>query len=302
MILDLFAGPGGWEEGLRLIGRDYNVLGVELDEDACATAEAAGHRRLCGDVRKFAPRKLVTEEVEGLIASPPCQPFSENGRRGGLADPRGDLVHEAMRYVEELRPTWVAFEQVKTVLPIWREHVSTLRSWGYSAWCEVVDAANYGVPQNRLRAILVARRDGRQADIPSETHSRLRWVSQGAALGWPRDWFVNTGLDWKKGKPRESAQKIPATRPAGTITTRSVGQWRVYTSPTDYRGLSEWEAGTLQTFPADYPWQGDTQLARATQIGNAIPPLLAQAIVRELMTAAVPRWEVDEHGKRAMPA
>lgn len=280
MILDLFAGPGGWDEGLRMVGR-RDVLGIELDEDACATAEAAGHDRWRMDVRRFEPAQFPSV-VEGIIASPPCQPFSENGRRGGLADPRGELVHEAMRIVDAMRPQWVTFEQVKTVLPIWREHVQTLRSWGYSAWCAVIDAANYGVPQNRLRAVLVARRDGVQADLPAETHSRLHWVSQGAALGWPTDWHVNTGLDWKKGQPRESAQKIPSVRPAATITTRSVGQWRVYRSATDYRGLAENEAGILQSFPADYPWQGPTQLARATQIGNAVPPLMAAHILAAL--------------------
>lgn len=286
MILDLFAGPGGWDEGLRMLGR-HDVLGVELEAVACATAEAAGHIRAQGDVQRLTPRKLVTEEVEGIIASPPCQSFSENGKRGGLDDPRGYLVHEGLRYVDALRPRWVAFEQVKTVLPIWRDQVRALRSLGYSAWCEVIDAANYGVPQNRLRAVLVARRDGIPAAMPPETHSRLRWVSQGRALGWPTGWYVNTGLDWKKGQPRESAQKIPSSRPAATITTRSVGQWRVYTDPTEYRGLTEREAGTLQTFPADYPWRGPTQLARATQIGNAIPPLLAARILSELTGAHI---------------
>lgn len=287
MILDLFAGPGGWDEGLRMIGR-HDVLGIELEAAACATAEAAGHRRVQGDVRRFTPRALVSEEVEGIIASPPCQSFSENGKRGGLSDPRGQLVHEAIRYVDTLRPRWVAFEQVKTVLPIWRDQVRTLRGFGYSAWCGVVDAADYGVPQNRLRAVLVARRDGISAELPPETHSRHRWVSQSFALGWPSEWFVNTGLDWKKGQPRESAQKIPSTRPAATITTRSVGQWRVYTTPTEYRGLTELEAGTLQTFPADYPWRGATQLARATQIGNAIPPLLAAHILAALDVGELP--------------
>lgn len=279
MIHDLFAGPGGWDEGLRLLGR-RDVVGYELDADACETASLAGHVRRLVDVRDVATSSL--RDVEGIIASPPCQPFSENGRRAGQDDPKGQLVQEAMRFVDDLRPRWVAFEQVKTVLPIWREHALTLRGWGYSAWTEVIDAADYGVPQNRRRAVLVARRDGVRADLPPETHGRLRWLSMHQALDWPSEWFVNTGLDWKKGQPRESAQKIPTSRPAPTITTRSVGQWRIYTSPDEYRGLSEVEAGTLQGFRADYPWCGATQLARATQIGNAVPPLMAARILAAL--------------------
>jgi DNA (cytosine-5)-methyltransferase 1 len=279
MILDLFAGPGGWDEGLRAIGRT-DVLGIEWDANACDTAEAAGHKRYQRDVRTVDP--LDFADVEGIVASPPCQPFSENGKRLGIEDSRGDLIYEPLRFVQALRPRWVAFEQVKMALPFWQDQLPRLRAMGYSAWAGVIDAANYGVPQNRLRAVLVARLDGPTADLPPETHGRLRWVSQREVLGWPRDWFVNTGLDWKKGQPREAAQKIPGSRPAATITTRSVGQWRVYTNATDYRGLTEQEAATLQTFPADYPWQGATQLARATQIGNAIPPVLAAHILAAL--------------------
>lgn len=284
MILDLFAGPGGWDEGLRLLGRS-DVVGIEWDEAACETAAAAGHERICADVATAKAAQF--SDVEGLVASPPCQPFSENGRRGGLLDPRGRLVNEPMRFVERLRPRWVAFEQVKTVLPIWREHVNTLRGMGYSAWAGVLDAADYGVPQHRLRAVLVARRDGPFAELPPETHSRLRWVSQGSALDWqnPAEWVVNTGLDWKKGQPREAAQKIPGNQPSTTVTTRSVGQWRVYPPGREYRGLTEREAAILQTFPADYPWHGATQLARATQIGNAVPPLLAAHILAALTGA-----------------
>src|SRR5690606_16773515 len=83
MILDLFAGPGGWDEGLRMIGRT-DVTGVEWDEEACATAEAAGHARIHMDVRDYSlSLKSGGPNVEGIVASPPCQPFSENGKRGG---------------------------------------------------------------------------------------------------------------------------------------------------------------------------------------------------------------------------
>lgn len=77
MILDDFAGPGGWDEGLRLIG-DFDVTGVEWDESACLTAEAAGHKRTRADV--------TTHEWDGppvdlYISSPSCTLFSQAGCR-----------------------------------------------------------------------------------------------------------------------------------------------------------------------------------------------------------------------------
>jgi DNA (cytosine-5)-methyltransferase 1 len=77
VILDLFAGPGGWDEGLRLLGVTEPVVGVEWDKDACATAVAAGHERILADVREVPTNRFPS--VEGLIASPPCQTFSLAG-------------------------------------------------------------------------------------------------------------------------------------------------------------------------------------------------------------------------------
>lgn len=99
VIVDLFAGPGGWDEGLRMIGRT-DVVGVEWDESACRTAEAAGHKRVRADVSALEPLDFVRGAalcdllgisvadaiVKGLIASPPCQAWSFAGKRGGEAD------------------------------------------------------------------------------------------------------------------------------------------------------------------------------------------------------------------------
>lgn len=79
MIVDLFAGPGGWDEGLRMLGRD-DVVGIEWDTDACATATAAGHARILADCWSFPPRPC-----EGLAASPPCTTFSMAGGGAGRA-------------------------------------------------------------------------------------------------------------------------------------------------------------------------------------------------------------------------
>lgn len=220
MILDLFAGPGGWDEGLRMLGRT-DVLGVEIDPAACATAIAAGHERLRRDVYGLDPARYAG--AEGLIASPPCQGFSAAGLRKGIGDvaivrrliermgqgfdERVDamfevedmkslLVVEPMRFALAIRPRWVALEQVPAVLPLWETTAAALRELGYSTWTGAVQSERYGVPQTRVRALLLASLD-RPVGEPRATHSAyysrtperldpgvLPWVSMAEALGW----------------------------------------------------------------------------------------------------------------------
>ena len=87
MILDLFAGPGGWDQGLRMLGRT-DVVGIEWEKSACVTARAAGHRRAQADIATLTPRRLGVGHVEGVIGSPPppCQAWSMSGKRRGELD------------------------------------------------------------------------------------------------------------------------------------------------------------------------------------------------------------------------
>lgn len=192
LIVDLFAGSGGWSEGLRTLG--LADVGIELDRWACATRAVAGHATIRADVAAY-PFEVFVGEVEGLIASPPCQDFSAAGRRAGVAGRTGHLVVEVMRWACALRPVWIACEQVPPVLPIWQEYAWRLRQLGYSTWAGLLNAADYGVPQTRVRAFLLAHR-GRAAAPPERTHCRggseaglwgpglLPWVSMAEALGW----------------------------------------------------------------------------------------------------------------------
>ena len=100
MILDLFAGPGGWSEGLRSLGlRD---IGLEWDRDACLTRRAAGHRTIRADVAAY-PTEPFVGKVSGLIASPPCQAFSMAGKGDG----RAEIAH-LHAAVEACRDGWSA--------------------------------------------------------------------------------------------------------------------------------------------------------------------------------------------------
>lgn len=165
---------------------------MEWDGPSCKTRSAVGLLTVRTDVATYPPERFIG--ATGVIGSPPCQTFSSAGKGAGMADPRGRLVHEPMRYARIIRPRWVALEQVKEVLPYWRWIGQELRELGYSVWTGILNAADYGVPQVRKRAILLASLD-RQVQPPAPTHSKHgagdlfggqlpKWVTMAEALGW----------------------------------------------------------------------------------------------------------------------
>lgn len=188
MVVDLFAGCGGWDVGARALGMD--PVGFEWDADACATRAVVGMPTVRCDLATY-PYGHMRGRVGGLIASPPCQAFSTAGKGLGRDDPRGALVDVPLAWALALEPEWIAWEQVPPVLPIWEEHAYRLEQAGYRCWTGILCAADYGVPQTRRRAILLARKDRRPVP-PVPTHDEhgglftQRWVSMADALGWGR--------------------------------------------------------------------------------------------------------------------
>jgi DNA (cytosine-5)-methyltransferase 1 len=375
-IPDLFAGPGGWDIAAQRLGLD--TVGVENDQSASDTRRAYGLRTTQTSVLSVAPH--LYREAPGLIASPPCQTFSRagggSGRRqfdilrrailrmaGGewpaeevaeTHDERTALVLQPLRWALIMRPTWVAFEQVPTVLPVWEEMAAVLRSHGYHTATGNVSAEQYGVPQTRKRAVLLAHLE-RPVALPTPTHSKFNprnpskleeglkpWVSMAEALeplwrlGRPVEGsrFCPTNLRphaalrplehpaptlahgherpiWvspealaayrerlaAKVKERMNDQsgtpydpEWPDKRPAPTIAGRDLvtnpgANANRFNGSTKSRNdgirVTAPEAAVLQSFPADYPWAGGSSKV-FEQIGNAIPPLLAEALLREV--------------------
>jgi DNA (cytosine-5)-methyltransferase 1 len=239
----------------------------------------------------------------------------------GWADVRSHHAAQPIRWVRKLRPRWVALEQVPTVLSLWDHAAERMRQWGYSTWTGVLNAADFGVPQTRERAILIARLDC-PALPPGPTHARtpqadlfgaelLPWVSMADALGWgmtdrPTGTVTGGGASTggaepfgngtRKGMRREiHAGRWVLTRPATTIQgdprvgrpghkDREGGESQF---ERDSLKITQAEAAVLQSFRPDYPWQGN-KTKQFEQIGNAVPPLLAAHIIGSLTGAEVP--------------
>jgi DNA (cytosine-5)-methyltransferase 1 len=262
--VEAFAGPGGWSEGRQLAEAALPAIGFELDPAACRTAAAAGHARVRADVAQV-PLNLMAGRVDGLIMSPPCQAWSNAGEQLGKldqpkvferiayfargetppdrewADDRSALTAEPMRWTVALRPRWIALEQVPPVLPLWRYTAELLRGLGYRVWCGILSAEQYGVPQTRKRAILIARRDGLPATPPTPTHQPYRAgrefdtaddlfgdplpppVSMAEALGWSPHWSVEYQRGAGMVERHGDRPHRPATAPGPTIRAGSKG-------------------------------------------------------------------------------
>ncbi|MFD7017478.1 DNA cytosine methyltransferase [Streptomyces sp. NPDC059928] len=271
IALDLFAGPGGWSHALTVLGvRD---IGLEWDEWACKTRAARGQLTIRTDVAMY-PVEPFLGKTTGLIASPPCQAWSMAGKRLGLLDQplvhqavadlatgrdtreqllaacrdeRSLLAAEPMRYLHALnqqgQPEWVAMEEVPDVLPLWRQYAAILRSWGFSVWTGILNAADYGVPQTRRRAILIASRT-RTAEPPPPTHAkaaepeslfgpgRAQWVSMAEALGWgATDRPVPTVC--AGGGPGGGPEPFPSGSRKTLTDARDRGTWKPQTTPAE---------------------------------------------------------------------
>lgn len=344
MIVEGFHGPGGWAEGRRILGLTMRAIGLEWDAAACATAAAAGHTVVRCDVATM-PTAPFRGRVKIKVDSPPCQAWSRAGKGLGLKDqplvhqavedlahgrdtraqlltackdPRSLLAAEPMRWHHDLRPETICMEEVPDVLPLWQQYARTLRTWGYSVWCGILNAADYGVPQTRRRAILVASRVG-EVTAPAPTHAEHpgddlfggcleQWVSMADALGLPDGVTVNT-----RGERRTAGgNEFSADRPAQTLV-KSTRSWKLRSGQgwmgpagrerferelnepsftisgsaisckwvgdgVEERNLSLAEAATLQTFPAGHPFHG-VRTTQFGQVGNAVPPLLAAHVL-----------------------
>ena len=167
-ILDVFCGGGGFSAGLEYNKNFTTVIGLDFDKYAIDTfaKNFPNTTTILGDILDPTVKKQVIEEsrkkgVNMIIGGPPCQGFSLKGKNLGLNDPRNYLFKEYLDIVKELRPEVFIIENVKNILNssnhFFRDEIlKEIQSLGYIVNYGVLNAKNYGVPQNRERAFFIA--------------------------------------------------------------------------------------------------------------------------------------------------
>lgn len=196
--IDLFSGGGGLSEGMRQAGFSINAA-VEIDPIAADTFRLnhKGAVVIERDVRFVSSSELLKAadipwgQLDLLAGCPPCQGFSSLTTKYKRDDKRNTLIQEVSRLVKELMPRSIMIENVPGLMGRGRDYLSEfikgLEKIGYLVNYDVLQVADYGVPQERRRFVLLAGL-GFEIEMPSPTHSRNgenglpKWKTVGEAI------------------------------------------------------------------------------------------------------------------------
>ena len=163
IIGDLFAGVGGMSEGFRMAGFDV-AFAIEYDKDI-----AASYKKNHTDTDVIADDICNVDvvllhqkhpHIDVIIGGPPCQGFSQKGKRLSLDDPRNFLFKQFVKFVAEFKPKYFVLENVPNIITTSNGYfkdqiIKSFEELGYVVTCGVLCAKDYGVPQDRRRAIFL---------------------------------------------------------------------------------------------------------------------------------------------------
>lgn len=308
--IDLFAGAGGLSQGFKQAGFN-KVMSVEIDNDASNTI-----RKNFPESHHFEGKieDLSDNEIEKIVAGrtihvvcggPPCQGFSVAGLRNPH-DPRNQLFKEFVRVVNVVKPWFVVLENVPGILTmqngdVYREIIRQFGLAGYKMSVRILEAATFGAPQLRTRAVFIGNRFDLKNPYPKEQYNKETYKSIESAIDdlkdHPRDASINHEWTAHSKKFEERISKVP---PGGSLyeTFRDAykRQYKGVPSMTakenhggthihyeKNRVLSARELARLQTFPDDFIFEGTMKRAY-WQIGNAVPCIMAKNIALAIKT------------------
>ena len=301
-IISLFSGAGGLDLGLIQAGNTV-IWANDIDKDAVATyKENIGDHIVCDDIKNIDISTLPDADV--VVGGFPCQGFSQANRLRTLEDDRNQLYRFFYNTIKIKQPKFFIAENVKGILSLGKgeaikQIVSDFEAAGYITSVNLVNMANYGVPQTRQRVIIIGQRVDLGEELrfafPQPTHSKngelQKWVSIKEAI----DHFPDPDKENNVLNHIYSAYKVEyrnftghretdPDKPSPTVLARGNGKGGVCAIP-HYNGkrrLTIRESASVQTFPEDFHFVG-TMNSCYRQIGNAVPVMFARKLGTELM-------------------
>jgi DNA (cytosine-5)-methyltransferase 1 len=344
-VVSLYTGVGGLDFGFEAAGF-ATTIGVEMDKVACDVLRRNRRWSVIEDkIESVSSRSLLDRsglkpgEADVLIGGPPCQPFSKSsywvrGESLRMDDPRADTLTSYLRVLRDLKPRAFLLENVyglaykgkdeglrhllKGISKINREARTN-----YSVSVQVLNAADYGVPQIRERVFLVGSRDGTPFKFPTITHRdtksdsllkgslepyRTAWDAIGDLPHIPNDPFLKMGGWWAELLPSipEGKNYLWHTNRGGGLPlfgwrtrywsfllklAKNQPSWTIQAQPGSAIGPFHWmnrklsarELCRLQTFP-DSVTLDCGRTEIQKLLGNAVPSLLAEVLARAIRT------------------
>ncbi len=213
--IDLFAGVGGLSLGFENCGFDV-VLANEYDESIAAAYKAnhKGTRMIVGDITSLDLEKTFGPyqgQIDVVIGGPPCQGFSQKGQRKTIHDERNFLFKYYVRVVELVKPQYFVMENVPNLLTAekgyFRKEIEELfNSMGYQLKMGILNASDYGVPQNRRRAVIIGKRGGAAPGLPKPRNITVTIWDAISDLAYLSSGEGEEEQEYR-GKPRSEYQK-----------------------------------------------------------------------------------------------
>jgi DNA (cytosine-5)-methyltransferase 1 len=364
--LSFFSGAMGLDLGLEKAGI-HVLLACEMDK-ACRRTIVANRPDigLLGDIWKYSADDIrqaaglsQDDEIDVMVGGPPCQAFSTAGSRRGFKDDRGNVFLRYIELILEMRPKYAVIENVRGLLSAPMTHtphsdrdanwtptkeekpggallhvLRRLRLGGYGVSFNLYNAANFGVPQSRERAIIICSRDGDKLPHLMPTHSQdgafglPKWRTLKDAFagidskGGDHDEFpedrlrfyrmLGAGQYWKHlpetlhrealggsldsgGGKTGFLRRLAWDKPSCTLVTSPTMPATDICHPVEDRPLSVQEYMSVQEFPADWIVCGSLT-DRYRQIGNAVPVGLGYAVGKAILNHTKGRTEQPPQG------
>lgn len=312
-VVSLFAGCGGLDLGFEQAGFDV-VWANEFDTSIHDTYRLNHpHTKLnTSDIRKLSPQDIP--DCDGIIGGPPCQSWSLGGKCLGIDDERGKLINDYIRIVNEKKPKFFIMENVPGMttprhIKSFKQFLSLFEAAGYRVKYELINAADFKIPQERLRLIIVGIRKDLKVEYFFPTQVSTKRITLRQAIGDlstpPRPYYKEkvepceknilnndyyTGPFDQKYMARNrvrnwdelsftiqaQARNEPLHPQAPKMVYVSVDK-RIFVPNFEhlYRRLSVRECARIQTFPDKFKFLYSDIEDGYKMVGNAVPPRLA---------------------------